>query len=83
MHPDDRRPARAQGVRDPETLTKADQILRRLYTDRAIAVLRRAVRGGSFDADTLLSDPDLASIRGRDDFQEIIKELEKQAAGQK
>ena len=83
MHPDDRRQARAQGVHDPETLTKADQILRRLYADRAIAVLRRAVRGGFLNADILLSDPDLASIRGRDDFQEIVKELEKQAAGQK
>ena len=74
----------SQGVHDPEALTKGDQLRRRLYGDRAIEVLRRAVRGGSLDAEVLQSDPDLAAIRGRDDFQAIVKEVEKQAeAGRK
>ena len=74
----------SQGAHDPEALTKGDQLRRRLYGDRAIEVLRRAVRGGSFDAEVLQSDPDLAAIRDRDDFQAIVKEVEKQAeAGRK
>jgi eukaryotic-like serine/threonine-protein kinase len=71
-------------VQDPEDLTKGDQLRRRLYGDRAIDVLRKAIRGGFLNGDVLLSDPDLAAIRGRDDFQEIVKELEKQVeAGRK
>ncbi len=74
----------SQGVQDPEALTKDQQLRRRLYGDRAIDVLRKAVRGGFLNGDVLLSDPDLAAIRGRDDFQEIVKELEKQVdAGRK
>jgi eukaryotic-like serine/threonine-protein kinase len=69
----------SQGVQDPEVLTKDEQLRRRLYGDRAIDVLRRAVRGGFLNGDVLLSDPDLAAIRGRDDFQEIVKEVEKRA----
>jgi eukaryotic-like serine/threonine-protein kinase len=76
-------PEGTQGVHDPEALTKDDQLRRRLYGDRAIDVLRRAVRGGFLNTDVLLSDPDLAAIRGRDDFQEIVKEIEKQAADRK
>ena len=81
MHPDDRRREGTQGVHDPEALSKGDQLRRRLYGDRAIEVLRRAVRGGSFDAEVLQSDPDLAAIRDRDEFQAIVKEVEKQAEG--
>ena len=81
VHPADRRPEGDAGRPDPETLTKGDRIRRRLYGDRAVAVLRRAVRGGFLNGDVLLSDPDLAAIRGRDDFQEIVKELEKRRRG--
>ena len=73
----------SQGVHDPEAVSKGDQLRRRLYGDRAMEVLRRAVRGGSFDTEVLQSDPDLAAIRDRDDFQALVKEVEKQAeAGQ-
>jgi serine/threonine protein kinase len=70
-----------QGVDDPETLTPGDRVRRQLYGDRAIEVLRRAVRGGFLNAEILLSDPDLAAIRGRDDFQQIVKDADKQATG--
>src|SRR5262249_59219934 len=73
----------SQGVHDPEVLTEGDRLRRRLYGDRAIEVLRKAVGGGSLNAEVLLSDPDLAAIRGRDDFQQLVKDLEKQATDRK
>ena len=72
-----------QGVDDPESLTQGERVRRRLYGDRAIEVLRRATRGGFLNSEILLSDPDLAAIRGRDDFQQLVKDIEKQATGER
>jgi non-specific serine/threonine protein kinase/serine/threonine-protein kinase len=69
----------SQGVHDPDALTKDDRLRRQLYGDRAIEVLRRAVRGGFVNTEILQSDPDLAAIRARDDFQQIVKDVEKPA----
>lgn len=64
-----------QGVTDEAELSASDRTRRRLYGDRAIAVLRRAVKDGFHNVEMLQSDPDLQAIRGRDDFQAIVKEL--------
>ena len=69
----------SKGVTDLEALTKADQFRRQKYGDRAVDLLRRAVRGGFADLELLESDPDLDPLRNRPDFQELIKTLEKQA----
>jgi hypothetical protein len=70
-------------IGDEEALSKSDQVRRKLYGDRAIEVLRRAVRGGFVNTEILQSDPDLAALRGREDFLQIVKDLEKQAADRK
>jgi serine/threonine protein kinase/tetratricopeptide (TPR) repeat protein len=72
-----------QGVDDEEALTKGDQVRRKVYGDRAIEVLRRAVRGGFLNAEILQSDPDLAALRDREDFRRIVEDVEKQAADPK
>jgi len=41
----------------------------------AVAILRRAVEAGWSDADWTAHDPDLAPLRDRDDFQEILGAL--------
>jgi tetratricopeptide (TPR) repeat protein len=70
----------SQGVDDEEALTKGDQVRRKMYGDRAIEILRRAVRGGFLNAEILRSDPDLAPIRGHEEFRQILKDLEEPAA---
>jgi tetratricopeptide (TPR) repeat protein len=50
------------------------------YADRAVDLLRQAVKAGYKDAAHLKKDADLDSLRGRDDFQRLIQELEKKAA---
>ena len=42
------------------------------YADKAIAVLRRAVAAGYKRVDSLRTDPDLAPLRSREDFQRIL-----------
>lgn len=64
-----------QGVTDEAELSPSDRTRRRLYGDRAITVLRRAVKEGFHNTDALQSDPDLQAIRDREDFQAIIKGL--------
>ncbi len=64
-----------QGVTDEAEVSASDRTRRRLYGDRAIAVLRRAVKDGFSNVEMLRSDPDLQAIRDRDDFQAILKEL--------
>jgi tetratricopeptide (TPR) repeat protein len=68
------------GELDPDAVPPGDRVRRQVYGDRAIDVIRRAVRGGFRDTEILQTDPDLAAIRGRDDFQEIVKEAGKQTA---
>ena len=65
-------------------LSKGDQIRRRVYGDRAVEVLRRAVNGGFLDADILQSDTDLDAIRDHSDFQAVFKSIaESPAAARK
>ena len=45
--------------------------------DRAMACLNEAVVLGFMDADRIKNDPDLIVLRGREDFQKLIAELEK------
>lgn len=49
---------------------------RRLYGDRAMAALKQANRSGFLKAEMIQNDPDLDSLRDRDDFQALIKEIE-------
>ncbi len=45
------------------------------YADRAMDLLRNAVKAGWSDAAHMAKDPDLDSIRGREDFKKLIEEL--------
>jgi non-specific serine/threonine protein kinase/serine/threonine-protein kinase len=69
----------SNGEVDPEAVSQRDRLRRRLYGDRAIEVLGRAIRGGFLNAEILGSDPDLTAIRGRDDFQRVVQQVEKPA----
>jgi serine/threonine protein kinase/tetratricopeptide (TPR) repeat protein len=57
-------------------LSPADRTrLRVLYADRAVEFLRRAVAGGYQNAPGMTSDPDLASLRAREDFRSLVREM--------
>jgi serine/threonine protein kinase/tetratricopeptide (TPR) repeat protein len=47
------------------------------YADGAMELLRRAVQAGYRDAAHVKQDSDLDSLRGRDDFQQLLAELAK------
>jgi hypothetical protein len=49
------------------------------YGDQALALLRTAVARGYRDAAHIRKDADLDPLRGRDDFQQLLAELEKGA----
>jgi tetratricopeptide (TPR) repeat protein len=57
--------------------SQGDRLRQRLYGDRAIAALRRAVQAGRFTAETLETEADLDSLHDRSDFRDLIKDLEK------
>jgi tetratricopeptide (TPR) repeat protein len=44
-------------------------------SDRAVEVLRKALAGGFTDAERLRTDPDLESIRGREEFKTLVAAL--------
>jgi tetratricopeptide (TPR) repeat protein len=69
----------SKGVSDPETLSKSDRFRRQKYGDRAVELLRRAIKGGFANLEMLESDPDLDPLRERPDFRELIKTLEKES----
>jgi hypothetical protein len=48
------------------------------YAARAVAFLHQAVKKAYKDVDHLKRDPDLDSLRQREDFRMIVGELEKQ-----
>ena len=50
-------------------------LARRNKPDEAIDALGRAVRAGWVDADHTRNDPDLASLRDRDDFKRMLEEM--------
>jgi serine/threonine-protein kinase len=74
---------RTVGRGDPKLLREAASLLAlaasasggRSLSDEAVATLREAVAAGWTDGASLLSDPDLAAIRDRPDFQRIIAPL--------
>jgi hypothetical protein len=45
------------------------------YSNEAIELLREAVRRGFTDASWLQKDPDIAFVRDRADFKEIVTKL--------
>jgi hypothetical protein len=53
------------------------------YGGQALAMLRTAVARGFKDAAHLQKDTDLDPLRGRDDFQKFLAELEKGAPKEK
>jgi serine/threonine-protein kinase len=62
--------------RDPD-LTEADRERRSgAYGDRAVELLRQAVRAGFRDAKALRDDPELRPLQARDDFAALLKEVE-------
>jgi tetratricopeptide (TPR) repeat protein len=50
------------------------------YAERAVALLRRSMQAGWKDAAHLKKDPDLDPLRQRQDFQDLLVELDKRAA---
>ncbi len=67
---------------DFSKLSKADQLRRQRYGDRAIELLHEASLEGFPDLDVLRSDTDLDPLRDRPDFQTLINEVEKKSSGQ-
>jgi eukaryotic-like serine/threonine-protein kinase len=65
------------GGRAVPQLSKSDQLRQQVYADRAMAVLRRAARGGCLTAESLETERDLEPLHNRADFQDLIKELER------
>ena len=65
---------------DSSKLSKADQLRRQRYGDRAIEVLREACVEGFPNLDVLRSDTDLDAIRDRPDFQTLMDEVEKKSS---
>jgi tetratricopeptide (TPR) repeat protein len=49
--------------------------LARNYADRAVELLRQAVKAGWNDAARLMHDPQLSPLRGREDFKKLIADL--------
>jgi serine/threonine protein kinase len=49
----------------------------REYGDRALELLKKSVEAGWKDAAHIKKDPDLDSLRERDDFRKLVAELEK------
>ncbi len=72
----------SKGAYDLDVLTRDDRFRRQKYGDRAVELLRRAVKGGFPDLEILESDNDLDPLRDRPDFQELIKKLEKESAAE-
>jgi tetratricopeptide (TPR) repeat protein/tRNA A-37 threonylcarbamoyl transferase component Bud32 len=63
--------ARAVGTGKPP-LSPSEQALRRCYLELARETLRQAVACGYRDFPRLWDDPNLAELRQRDDFQELV-----------
>lgn len=50
------------------------------YAERSVAELRRAIAEGWKEADWMERDPDLRTLRDRDDFREVIRSLRQATA---
>ena len=61
-------------------LAPADRArLKAQYADRAVDFLRQAVAEGYEDAPGLKGDPDLTSLHSREDFQKLVREVERKS----
>jgi tetratricopeptide (TPR) repeat protein len=59
-------------------LAAADRTrLRALYADRAMDFLRQAVARGLQNVAVIKTDPDLAPLRSREDFQKLVQQVER------
>jgi hypothetical protein len=47
------------------------------YAERAIALLRQTVAKGFMDVNHMKNDDDLKSLRERDDFQKLLRDMQK------
>ena len=60
---------------DPKAVAQSEAAaLRERLAGEAVATLRRAIAAGYADANHLHQDPDLAPLRGRDDFRRLLGE---------
>ncbi len=61
------------------TLTESEEKDRRHYADQAMDALRRAVNKGFKDAGKLRKESAFEPLQGRQDFQQLLKEVESRA----
>jgi serine/threonine-protein kinase len=64
-------------ARNKEQLSAEEQAERTRYLDQAMGTLRQAVAAGFSDADRLAKEADLALLRPREDFQQLLSGLKK------
>jgi hypothetical protein len=69
--------------KDPQADAGQRKQQAQFYGDQALALLRTAVAKGYRDAAHIQKDTDLDPLRGRDDFQKLLAELEKAAPKEK
>jgi hypothetical protein len=62
--------------KDDKLLDAKRKELAQSYGDRAMAMLRQAVKNGYKDVTHMKKDTDLDSLRQREDFQQLLRELE-------
>jgi hypothetical protein len=60
----------------PAELSAEARMLRDKYAARAIECLRTAIKHGYRDAAHTRLDPDLKSLREREEFQKVLREME-------
>jgi WD40 repeat protein/serine/threonine protein kinase len=70
--------ARDEKLTDSERTKRAED-----YANQAVGLLRRATAGGFRDIKNLQDNPSLASLRGRHDFQELVRDLEAKLKAEK
>jgi tetratricopeptide (TPR) repeat protein/tRNA A-37 threonylcarbamoyl transferase component Bud32 len=73
--------SRSSAAAEKDTkLSPADQTgLKAQYADRALEFLQQAVAKGFQNAPGMKSDPDLAPLRSREDFQKLVHEVEQKS----
>jgi tetratricopeptide (TPR) repeat protein/tRNA A-37 threonylcarbamoyl transferase component Bud32 len=60
-------------------LTAAEQAAKRRYADQAMEALRQAVAEGWGNVAWMNTDPDLAALRGREDFKQLMDDVQQKA----
>jgi hypothetical protein len=62
---------------------KDDAALGEKYASRAVGLLRQAVAAGYKDVEHIQQETDFDPLRGREDFQQVLKQLAAKASAQK